>query len=124
MLHNKTIAIFIHYNDKVCLNTIKHIYNFFKDNYEDLVIISDINDTIPKEYAVIPSIYLKFFQGDIVFLSAQTYLETYGILANNIYVVTSVEEILNNNISKNRLKDINILNIDDQKIEVIKNAQI
>jgi hypothetical protein len=116
---SKTIAIFINSNDSI--EHIKLLYDFFHKDYDDFVIVTDNNDKIDTSYAVIPSIYLKFFQGSIVFLSAQSYLEKNNILSDNIYITTSIEEILNNNIPKSRLSGVNIITIqNNNKIEVIK----
>jgi len=123
MLHEKTIAIFISDND-TNIENIDLIYSFFENEYEDFVIFSDQNSLIPSNYAIIPSIYLKFFQGTVIFLSAQTYLEKENILANNIYVCTSTAEILQNHIPKNRIANIKILTIENNKIEVINYAKL
>jgi len=118
MQSKKTLAIFISSTDAI--NNIDIIYNFMHQDYDDFVIISDDNDHIDNKYAVIPSIHLKFFHGSVVFLSARSYLEKNRILSDNIYVVTSLDEIINNHISKNRLSGIKVINIQDKKIEVIK----
>lgn len=124
MLSKKTLAIFINENDDEYINYVDTIYNFFQDQYEDFVIISDENDSIKSNYAVIPSIHLKFFQGTVVFLSVKTHLEKNDILADEIYVVTSVGDIIANHIPKNRLNNIKILSIQNNKIEVISYGKL
>lgn len=124
MLSKNTLAIFTNQNDDDHVNHINTIYDFFKDQYEDFVVISDENDLINQHYAVIPSIHLKFFQGTVVFLSINTYLEKNDILANDIYVLTSTQDILSNHVPKNRLNDIKVLTIQEDKIEVINYGKL
>jgi hypothetical protein len=114
----KTIAIFI--NDNDIIEAIPVLYDFFHKDYEDFVIVSNENNKIKTQYAVIPSIHLKFLKASIVFLSAKSYLEKQDILSNDIYVLTSVDEMLSNNIPKNRLSGIKIITLEDKTIEVIK----
>jgi hypothetical protein len=114
----KTIAIFINDNDSI--EAISVLYDFFHKDYEDFVIVSNENNKIKTQYAVIPSIHLKFLKASIVFLSAKSYLEKQDILSNDIYVLTSVDEMLSNNIPKNRLSGIKIITLEDKTIEVIK----
>jgi aromatic ring-opening dioxygenase LigB subunit len=120
----KTIAVFTSPSDNYDKKKLDTIYSFFKDQYDDFVVISDETTDIENKYAVIPSIYLKFFKGDVVFASVTSYLKNNTILANTIYVDTTTDELISQHIPKNRLKNINVLSLQDSKIEVINYGQI
>jgi hypothetical protein len=121
---SKTLAIFLSDDDFDKISQIKNIYRFFKNEYGDIFIISNENENIDKEYAVIPSIYLKFFRGDLVFSSIKSYFSNENVLANNIYVFASIKELLSNHIHKNRLNNVKILSIEESKIEVFNYAKL
>jgi hypothetical protein len=121
---SKTLAIFLSDDDFDRKHQIKYIYKFFKNEYDDIFIISNENENIDKEYAVVPSIYLKFFRGDVVFSSIKGYFSNEDILANNIYVCSSIKELVSNHIHKNRINNVKILSVEESKIEVFNYAQL
>lgn len=121
---SKTLAIFIGDQDSETLKNVNTIYDFLKKEYDDFVIITNENNGINYEHAIIPSIYLKFFRGDVVFMSISTYLCNQEILANNIYVCASLEDFLSNNVPKNRLGNAKILTIENSKIKVFNYAKL
>jgi|694.fasta_scaffold07784_10 hypothetical protein len=116
----KTLAVYLD-NDLSGDHYLDILYNYFKNSYEDFVVISDENSLIKSTYAVIPSLYLKFFKGDVIFMSAATFLEKEDILANKIYLCASINELLDNNICKSRLKNVTLIDIKQSAIEVFKN---
>ena len=121
-MSHKTLAIFVDINDDI--NIVPHINNYFKYQYDDFVIISDQTDKMGTEYAIIPSIYLKFFQHSVVFLSPQTFLEKEYVLANEIFICASVDDLLSCFINKQRLRNIKLISIKNEKIEVINDAKL
>jgi hypothetical protein len=121
---SKTLAMFLSDDDFDKIGQIKHIYNFFKNEYDDIFVISNENENIDQEYAVVPSIYLKFFRGDLVFSSFKSYFSNEDVLANNIYVCASIKELVSNHIHKNRLNNVKILSVEESKIEVFNYAKL
>lgn len=51
------------------------VFHHFKNQNDVVVITDNINDSEYKDYAVFPSFYTKFFQGTVIFLHLEDYLE-------------------------------------------------
>lgn len=100
------------------------IVSSFKESYDDVGIITDSDQTIPTKYATIPSIHLRFFRGDVVFLSLSSYLEHEDILARNIFIKTTTNEIISNNVTRARIGRAKIISINDYTLEVTEYATI
>lgn len=122
-MSSKTLMLFID-DEQHDSETVDIIISFFKKSYDDIGIITDSNKAIPSKYATIPSIHLRFFQGDIIFLSLSSYLEYSDILAKNIFVRTTTDEIISNNITRARIGRAKIISINDCMVEVTEYATV
>lgn len=72
---------------------ISELKNFLFDQqfYDDVFICSDILQGIDTSWATIHPFYLKFFKGDILFLSLEDYVEYRDLIIGNpiVYVESS-----------------------------------
>lgn len=100
------------------------IISSMKKDYDDIGIICDDSSNISSRYATIPSIYLRFFKGDVVFLSLSSYLEHENILADNIFIKTTIDELLSSNVTRAKIGSSKIISIKDFNLEVIDYATI
>lgn len=116
--------IFVEDHEEETSANIDIIIGFFKKDYDDIGIITNNNNQISSKYATIPSIYLRFFKGDVVFLSLSSYLENENILANNIYIKTDINEIISNNITRSRIGSAKIISINEFNLEVTEYATV
>lgn len=99
----KKIAILVN-DEKI---NIDYILNKIIQNIQidDIVIFSDSNNISNiKDMAVLSSFYLKFFDGSIVFTNINEYL-TYKdeIVADETFLVSDLQTLLENNIDKSVL---------------------
>lgn len=124
-METKTLAIFINeYYDSI-ISDMDIIINSFREMYDDLTIISDKTVNVSEKYSTIPSFFLPFFRGDVVFLSLSGYLEYRDILAENIFINTNIKELLSNNITRSAIgSSVKIISINDLDVEVINYATI
>jgi len=120
-MHNKTLALFLNSQH---VNKVTIVKNYLKDLYEDFVVFTNDNLILDKEHPILPSIYLKFFQGDVVFFSFDDLLEKNDILAKKKYLVCSLEEVLRSKIPTRDLKETTLLNIQNDTIERIDYAKL
>ena len=120
-MHNKTLALFLNSQN---VNKVTIVKSCLKDFYEDFVVFTNENLILDKEHSILPSIYLKFFQGSVVFFSFDDLLEKNDILAKKKYLVCSLEEILRSKIPTRELKDVTLLNIHNDTIERVDYARL
>jgi hypothetical protein len=123
-MNQETLAIFIDDNNNIDNKLIQNIFSNFANDYKDFVIIADSSTNISNIFAIIPSIYLKFFRGDVVFMSISSYLYNEDILANQIYVYASAHDLIENSVPKNRLNNVKILSIQNSSLEVFTYAKL
>ena len=111
------------FNDINNLNFIIPVVKWIKSNYQ----FADINIFSSKEVlldnpkiASLSMFYLKFFDGSVIFLNAKDYTEYRGeILSNSIFLLTSVDDLLSNNLSKQSLSNVTLLTIESGDIHAI-----
>ena len=119
--HNKAFAIYINNNDSI--EDIERIRNFniTQSSYSDIFVCSDDNVVITNSFSLLPSFYLKFFQGSIIFTNIENYMEYKDVakLAKSYIIVKSAQEMVDNSINKHNLKDAMLLTITDGEIHEI-----
>jgi hypothetical protein len=120
----KILMLFIDSYQEDMKEDIDLIISSMKKDYDDIGIICDDNSDISSKYATIPSIYLRFFKGDVVFLSLSSYLEHENILADNIFIKTTIDELLSSNVTRAKIGSSKIISINDFNLEVIDYATI
>ncbi len=98
MSHN-TLALFLTDSSQIqYIDIIKKEYD-----YDDVVIITDNNFTIP-DYSIVPIFYIKFFKGHIVFLSLADYLNNREYFpVNQVGLAITDDELSKSNIDINKL---------------------
>lgn len=89
------LAVFISAPDQ--LSKVPSVLAKYNSGY-DFFLTSDA-DISSVDYAVIPPFYVKFYNGDIVFLTLDDYLANRDeFVSNKIAVVSSAEELISKNI--------------------------
>lgn len=92
---------------------------FFKDTYDDIVIISDSIMNTKPNWAMVSSYYLRFFPGAILFTDIGSYMAHKDmLLSKDIYLYSSPQDLLSNNVSLNMLKNTKLVTINNNTIEI------
>jgi hypothetical protein len=120
-MQNKSLALYL---QSKYINNISLIKQYLKKDYEDFIVFSNEHLILDKEYAVLPTIYLKFFKGDVVFFDPYDYLEKNDILANKKYLAISSEDLLQSKVSVKDLKEVTLLELKNNSIERIDYARL
>lgn len=109
------------------IQTINSIKEFLKQhiNIDDFFVFCDSYDT-HTEYAVLPSFYLYYYKGTVVFLNLEDYIAHKDkIISTNIIIRLSKQEVFESHIDRSVIKGCNILyQENDQNMEFIKNYGI
>lgn len=76
-----------------------------KNHIDDIVILSDADNTIGiKNYAILPSFYLKFFDGSVVFTDINDYMIYKDeVVSREMFLLSNLEELLQANIDRSML---------------------
>lgn len=120
--YNKSFAIYINAENSIA--EIENIRSFISIQYpySDIFVCCDDNVNLVNSLSIVPSFYLKFFQGSIIFTSLDDYaLYQDSVKLAKVYIIVkSAEDILNNDInSKYNLKDAVLLTITDGEIHEV-----
>lgn len=83
----KTYAVFTE-NISENIDTIQNIRNYLKQKYDsDFVVFSDNINTISDcSLGILPSFYMRYFQGTTIFLDTLNYLENKNNMLNEPYL--------------------------------------
>lgn len=80
-------------------------------NIEDIFLLTDI-DIIDYDKTILPSYYIRFYSGKILFMNIEDWLSYKDILCSKqIYLAITTEELVRANLSLQHLKNIEIINI-------------
>lgn len=113
---NNSCAIFTNSNTDV----LSSLYKYFKSNYSDIFFITENSElALDNHYALMYSFYLKFHADTIVFTNIEDYIYNKDNLSSkNIYVLTTLDEIITQNLDKSYLKNIKIISIENGDVKV------
>jgi hypothetical protein len=116
---NNGCLIFI--SEKNNTKIIDTIYNYLKTKYDDVFFVSEWADIVlPIYYSILPSFYMRFYCGGVVFLGYSDYLEHKDqIISKNIYLLNNDNESEQSNIDPN----CNIIYVSEQGINIQCNTQ-
>lgn len=111
----KQYAIFS--NDPSSLSIIKNTFDYFrsKENAIDCYIFSD-NELLLATHtiATLSTFYMTFYKENIVFLTLSDFLSHKdNIISSKIYLYSSLDELLTNNINKNLLNNVGLMSYEN-----------
>lgn len=104
-----------------CSDKIDIIYDYLlQNNYYDICIVTENSAlNIDKKYAILYSFYLKFYKGSIIFLDIKDYIDNQYLVDHlNKYVVCTPQEIIDSKLDKYSLKNVKIININNNMVEI------
>lgn len=77
----------------------------------DIFLTSD-NNIIDYDKAVLPTYFIRFYDGKILFMNIEDWLSYKDILrSQQIYVISTPEELMNSNLPLHDLKHIHVINL-------------
>lgn len=102
----------IYINNTVTADLIKIIIEFFRS--KNLVVCPHIftDDYISNYFdlAQLSSFYMSFYKNSILFTNLNDFLiNRYDIVSNNVYVITTVEELKENYLTAQNLQNVKLL---------------
>lgn len=115
----KSIGIYIGSNQD--LEILSKLCNFFYSTYNaNINIFTDIDINAYLNIANLPTFYMMFCPYSLVFINIADFLQyQYNVVAQEIYVLTSLDDLQKNYIEKNNLSNITLLTLKEEKIYVI-----
>lgn len=118
----KNINLGIYIDDIEDINIIDSIRLFLETKY-DIVSIHLFGDTILTKninIAYLSSFYMSFFKGSLLFTNLENFLiNKDSIISQDIFVITSLQELYNHHITKHSLETIKLLTIENGAINEI-----
>ena len=122
-----SIAVYSAENLKFSIETINSLKQFLSEriNIDDFLILCDTYD-FHVEYAVLPTFYLYYYKGMVVFLNLEDYIAYKDkIISDNIIIRLSKQEVFESHIDRSVIKTCNIIyQENDQNMEFINNHGI
>jgi len=119
-MKNNSILLFTKdINHIPLIRKIKDYALSYYDEYIDFGIIYNISQAITfNDIALLPSFYLRFYSGPIIFLNIEDYLEHKDLIIGQpiIYLSNNTPE----NVSRNMIKNCDIITEENNTFKIIK----
>jgi hypothetical protein len=107
-----SLAIFVDSQEQLSfVEQIRNCPQIKQQNYNDIFVVSD-KDIWVKDFAKISSFYMGFTKTDLVFMNLEDFLLNKDIApSNTVYVATTAQEVLSQQLELNDLKHIRIIEL-------------
>jgi hypothetical protein len=112
----------IHIDGPTSKDTLDLAIRYFKklNNFTNLHIFTDEDITTHMDMAYLSCFYMNFYTEGILFLNLENFLANQqNIISDSIYLLTSKEELNSHYITKNDLKNIHLLTLQNGDIHEI-----
>lgn len=113
----KQYAVFS--NDDSDYLLIQNVLDYFKNKHKfiDYNIFTDNIIYSSKNISVLSAFYMRFYSGNLIFLRVQDLLKHKdSLLSSSIFLHTSIDALLNNNVDKQALSNISLLSTNNGEI--------
>jgi hypothetical protein len=111
---NNKFAVFA--NSDYDLSKIDSLYTHLTNNescYDFCVVTDSPTIDVNKEYSLLHSFYLAFYDGHIIFLNLQDYIDNHSFCKTNLKSLAIFD---NEQIDQYSIKDINLIKINKENI--------
>jgi hypothetical protein len=102
-------------------SNIDNIYNFLIQKLVDVCIITESTSLVlDKKYAILYAFYLKFYDGCVIFLNLEDYIDNYETTKHlKKYLLCSIADINEKGLDKSYFRNTTFIQISEEKVEIL-----